>query len=332
MTGEEHLLLVIGAGATKGAREILSPPLGGELKTFVQDELQGRESCLPEHGLDSTLQFLRVSSECNWEKLIENEICNYNKTKKYAHIKTIENLNRALVFSFCNSDVFKKGEDLYSKLVMKLGNNTKISVVSLNYDILFEQAANTQKNIHYVGTNSNSTPVSDKSSIYLYKPHGSIGFCLPASNATTLNAPLNRWASTPINGLPGSDWTMICPKLEYDDIRTELMRSRSPVIAHYADTKPILNARNIIDEIRDKTAAIEFTKAVVIGVSYPKSHSDDPTLKNLLDRAAALSKKSPNNVKYVEPSKEIVTKLLTAGFHKNSIYSCDFKSFVINHI
>ena len=133
-TMQNKVVLLFGAGASKGATHILpyDPPLGIE----VYDRLA---ECFPkEWGPGSQLSRYSEGLRQNFEKTMFDEVCFWNPSL------SILEWQRSMALYFSRFTPEPAGEDLYSKLLLFLRDRGKIRDVvfaSVNYDCIFEQAA-----------------------------------------------------------------------------------------------------------------------------------------------------------------------------------------------
>ncbi len=178
-------ILFIGAGASYGARDqfLLRPPLGPQLCGWL------RRACplmLAEHGLVDLWGTIEDA-----EKILEQHASEENFEMLLARLERTQrvSLQRLLKIAFadltkrrgnCKLDLgFKNEVDGYDDLIKRLNvEPTAWSVVSLNYDILLEDALD-RLGIQYFYPHfpvrlGDEEDNSDK--VRIYSPHGSIRF------------------------------------------------------------------------------------------------------------------------------------------------------------
>ena len=128
------IVFLFGAGASKGARHILpcDPPLGAEVYDRLAEHFPGQ------WGPSSRLGRYSEALRHDFEKTIFNEVCRWNPSLSILEWQR----TMALYFAFFIPD--STGKDFYSRLLSFLQQSGKIRssiFASLNYDCIFEQAA-----------------------------------------------------------------------------------------------------------------------------------------------------------------------------------------------
>jgi hypothetical protein len=160
---ERELVVILGAGASYGARERPAPPLGKDLLAylerylhFIEEEAVRNNSGLPfrQGGeLGKLRRLLDKANEQGWtyERLVDHEVARYNP-----YNEDLSLLNRLLVAAFsppsasynppiqCLDQAFSDRQDLYDDFLSQLKAKGFISecptFITLNYDTLLEQA------------------------------------------------------------------------------------------------------------------------------------------------------------------------------------------------
>lgn len=179
LVSSKKKILFIGAGASYGARKAINIeiPLGQNLLGWLRKkciEIQNDKFMFMYHAMTSQVrEMLNESSEENFELFFQD--LDSDKT---------DEINKFLCLCFCEPKTkyseFKTGfddrEDDYDKLIEKCDLDENWEVISLNYDVLLEQALK-RKGINYHYDNfSFCYPPGDEIGIKIYKPHGSINF------------------------------------------------------------------------------------------------------------------------------------------------------------
>jgi hypothetical protein len=337
-------LLIIGAGASRGAREP-SPPDGNQLLSVLEAVLKQLEGAQPE----SPLNFDEVPEKRGWNgiffskeeiELVHKFISRAIPTGKGyegAIAEILDNdaeggksllllLNRLIAFTFCFNvrglgpriEGFQSGADRYDQCIDKLQISASWMAISLNYDMLFEQAL-FRRPLPFYYPEMNAGLVGDREGVPLFKIHGSINWfpCPTQSLHTETPTPEQKrrattrmtWDET--NRRFSIDFPDVFVS-SYDLIYQELVREeellRSPVMAHYGPRKPVDVNFLFIDGVR--ASALQHIEKVeqafIIGVRPPNG-DDDPIL---LKTFQILKGK---NVTYVNPSKDDCT-LVTSSF------------------
>ena len=211
-------------------------------------------------------------------------------------------LSRLIAFTFCYNprglgpqlDCFHPKTDRYDQCIEKLNINSTWAVVSLNYDMLFEQALE-RKMVPYFYPEIKTTPIGELDYLPLYKIHGSINWfpirpqtlhqptptdCqrLKATTGLSYDKNNNRF-SHDFPGIFSSDYDLI-----YQELVREGELERCPVLAHFAPRKPVdINFSQIERIRRDCIQDIKGVKrAFIIGVR-PIDQKDDPNLFAIFD-------------------------------------------------
>ncbi len=182
-------ILFIGAGASRGARSNPSPPLGPELLGFCR-----RNTALLKSKWGAA-QYVRIFSKAeeifglfprieDYEELL-SLLSGADKTTSLSD-RSILHRSLCLLFSDLSSispqiDVdlgFRMKRDLYVELIEKINLAAdEWVVISLNYDLLFEQALEARKVKFFYphfSTTLGAQPAQE--GVAIYKPHGSVNF------------------------------------------------------------------------------------------------------------------------------------------------------------
>jgi len=290
-------VVILGAGVSHGARGGHAPPLGKDLLDYLDRYLHlvEHEATLNDSGLpfreDGELGKLRcllnAGKEHHWtyEQLIDQELRNYDP-----YNENLSLLNRLLVAAFSPPPVsynppiprldhaFDMRADLYDDLIKALEgkglDSTNLTFITLNYDLLLEQA------LQRAGVTFN----------YLLPGYNRIQGC----GFLKIHGSINWWGNFgPFRQLQQGepvpyDLTLTTLGKDYKNIRVVedpydaciAVDTGDPIIAHYAQGKPAyVNARTLAGIRRE--AAAECTaaaEALIIGVHPPVSPREDETL------------------------------------------------------
>lgn len=292
---ERKPVVIVGAGASHGARERPAPPLGNDLLDylerylhFIEEETVRNDSGLPfrEGGeLGELRSLLDKANGQGWtyERLVDNEIA-----RNDPYNEKLSLLNRLLVAAFSPpsasynirwpGQAFSRGQDLYdgflSHLKAKGFSSEGLTFISLNYDILLEQA------IERTGGSCDYFLPGKlpKCGHVFLKIHGSINWWGRFGPVR----PLRQGEPIPF------DLTFTTRGPVYKEIRIEehpyecctAVDAGDPIIAHYAQGKPAYVNAETLAEIRNKAVAecAAATEALIIGVHPPTSSREDETL------------------------------------------------------
>jgi len=287
-------ILFIGAGASFGARErmLARPPLGNDLCRWLKDQaprLAGNHRLIDLFSSIETAQEIlgRFPNEQNYEYLLGK----LNRDDRVA-------LSRLLQISF--TDLLKRDSSLdlgfrsvpdgYDQLLEHLKFDYSWAVISLNYDVLFEEAL-ARRHLSYLyphfPLHFKDTHV-DKSDLYVYKPHGSINFFAHDHHIIYHgNEPRDPGEQMPTefsydeNGMPVPNypiWFAASPGAENVLGRAHSSATPQPVMANYTAGKPTDVNEKTLALVREE--ALELCRvaeeAVVIGVRPIADATDDP--------------------------------------------------------
>lgn len=299
-------VIILGAGASHGARVPPSPPLGKDLLDYLDRYLRVIEEHIPRnpHGLpfreDQQLDRLRSlienAKEHAWtyEQLVDNEVAKGNP-----YNEDLALMNRLVVAAFIPprtgwnppiprlDEAFSERADVYDDFLSKLKDKgcapSNVILVTLNYDLLLEQAIN-----RLGGTYDYMLPGHFRNQGFsLHKIHGSINWWGDMGSFS----PLEEGKPIP------SPLTVTSRGLVYKEIRIEedpyeaclSSGAGDPLLAHYSPGKPIFVNFPTLAEIRSKaiTECTGATRALIIGVHPPTSRQEDETLWELFFRLEA---------------------------------------------
>jgi len=296
-TSRGKIVIIFGAGASHGARVPPSPPLGKDLLVYLDRYLQVIEEHMPINasGLpfreNQQLYQLRGLVEnakkrrWTYEQLIEHEV-----TERSPYNENLALLNRLVVAAFIPprthwnppiprlDEALSERADIYDDFLSKLKDKgcapSNVIFVTLNYDLLLEQA------IKRLGeTYDYFLPGHERNQGYgLLKIHGSINWWGELGPF----GPLEEDKPVP------SFVTLTSRGPSYKTIRVEkdpyeaciAAGAGDPILAHYGPGKPIFVNSPTLGEIRSRAIAEckGAIQALIIGVHPPSSPQEDETL------------------------------------------------------
>ncbi len=294
-------ILFIGAGASFGARESFSikPPLGPELLQWLKLKsklLENKSSMIGQHSTILEAKNILDSSKTltDYEQFVAS-------LKREDRIK----LHRLIqiMFTDLNSACpeidlgFKEAIDLYDNLINQLKIDDTWILISLNYDILLEQAFD-RSGIQYLYPCFPFTQEQDHYSqpgIRIYKPHGSINFFGQANHQmrygkdakfddyddltpTKFNFKKNGEISA---NFPTVYAGMKGPKNVYTRASDSLCH---PVMANYTKGKDGDINDDTLEKIRKECIDIckQANEIIIIGVRPILDRADDPVVSEIL--------------------------------------------------
>jgi hypothetical protein len=327
-------ILFIGAGASKGARESLgekSPPLGNHLINFLHETIQNNQSVLTdlfprpryyEHAFERMVDFIRSNIGRNYEQALDGVI--RAQSREGDLYSLVHELNRLISFSMRSSypdflrglcipviephPAFANSEDLYDKLVCEKLKESW-TIISLNYDILIEEALLRIGRIfwypfirfgHYVDS------LGAAGAIEILKPHGSINWFPVACHQIGYNS------VPPPSKVEIAEATSSLLSINYegDSVQQNVLIPLfwqyyySPIMAHYCHGKPVTSNPKLISTIR--AACFEriesASEATIIGVS-PVQEDDDSVAFGIFERLKG------RRVNYINPSAQDCNKI-----------------------
>lgn len=293
----DRMIIILGAGASHGARIPPAPPLGKDLLNYLDRYRQLVEEHTPlnPHGLpfreDQQLNQLRVlienSKKRRWtyEQLVGHEVAKMNP-----YNENLALLNRLVVTAFIPpathwdppiprlDQAFEERPDTYDDFLRKLDDKaygpSNTILVTLNYDLLLEQAIQ-----RVGGTYDYFLPGHERNQGYcLLKIHGSINWWGELGPFGPLEA--HKPIPSPV--------TLTTRGPVHKNIRTErdpyeaciAAGASEPILAHYGPGKPAFVNYPTLGEIRSMAIAEckGATHALIIGVHPPSSPQEDETL------------------------------------------------------
>lgn len=297
-------ILFIGAGATLGARAHLStrPPLGLELLGWLRTHsvvLQKTIQLIDVHGIITEAskilaQHSKVSSFEEFLPLLEGH-------------KERESIHRLLQIAFsdltdrrfkgCTLDLgFKNQNDNYDDLIKKLEiNDTDWSVVSLNYDYLFEESLRrVSKEFFYPKVPFQYTDdQTNAKGVAVFKPHGSINFFAQPHHVFSHGGQLsNHEHAMPtkfnfINDQAIPNYPIVYAALPGADnvISRAGDAITKPIIANYTLGKAADINDSTLGGIRELVAkaCLNAKEIVIIGVKPITDSNDDHVVSNILE-------------------------------------------------
>lgn len=289
-------LLIIGAGASFGARmsHAERPPLGKDLLSFIKEKIFYLKSRYSSalfylgHHLNVVEDLLKTNKEQNFEKFIAT----LDRTSR-------ESLHRVLqiLFSDLSDDKFDFGfnerQDDYDTLVkmMRVESPLSWSVLTLNYDILFEQALKRCGVEFHYPQFPRVLGQAEKEGVKIYKPHGSINFFCKADIRISYGKEPDH------NGQPSSFRTakngdlivenpiQFCGGIDSKDIIHKATEGTlSPVIANFTEGKEADYNLSSLEAVRSDALMIakESSFTIVIGINPNTSRVDDELVFNVL--------------------------------------------------
>lgn len=329
-------VLFIGAGASYGARSEhkVQPPLGQELGSWLRNtlsELKGKIGLLQwEPEIEEALSVLEKRTHNDFECLMSKLTAEERSQINMSLLITMSNISdkrsshdlEGADFGFCEIT------DGYDNLIDKLNiKNGMWSIVSLNYDILIEQAL-ARHNISVIYPHFPSSYGQDQSvlsGVKIYKPHGSINFFVQPDpgrygyNGSVHNNHSHMSIETHIdkNGKfnPTYPIVMACPNGVDNVLCTVLASSpRRPVIANYTYGKISDTNQETLERVRQEalSAFREAMEIVAVGVRPIMDKKDDEFVSNVFSilglkniTYVSKSKDDCDNVKYLCPNAEI---------------------------
>ncbi len=240
--------------------------------------------------LDRLRSLIEHAKKHGWtyEQLVDNEV-----SKGNAYNENLALMNRLVVAAFIPprtpwnppiprlDEAFSERADVYDEFLSKLKDKgyapSSVVFVTLNYDLLLEQA------IHRLGGTYDYMLSGHERNqgLSLHKIHGSInwwgemGPFGPLEEAKPIPSPLK----------------VTSRGLVYKEIRIEedpyeaciSSGAGDPILAHYGPGKPVFVNFPTLAEIRSKAIAecTAATRALIIGVHPPASRQEDETLWEL---------------------------------------------------
>lgn len=236
--------IIFGAGASYGSGGCSpqNPPLGNDLFS----ELEGLSGVFNSLSEKSKGVFKKDGFEAGMATIADDS-------------RIINPLQKELACHLSGLSV--KADNAYVRLFNKLQSCIdKVNIITLNYDLLIEQALQRYSLIPDYNANKNG--------VSLLKPHGSCNFLPQLPEGMTLSGNTMLGCGTFIEGLATQAATT------KDEITTWCNDPRnsdlSPVLAMYAEGKRVVINRNLISNTQQKFSdAIASSKLVVlVGIKY----------------------------------------------------------------
>jgi hypothetical protein len=221
------MLFIFGAGASFGS-QACPPPLGKDLFSTICEHFP--------NGVTNSLSDSYNESFINFEagmKRLYAEKSDFDFTQ----------LQKEMALTLLH---FRPHENsLYAELLLLLRNNLdKVSFASLNYDVLFEEIANTQFNlpINYL------EPVY-KGDVEVHKIHGSVNFIpdLPPENIQNLRLV----APKGVSHISCERFKAVNPKEAYE-FSSNNQTALGPIISQYIEGKYFLHSATSMNSVLER--------------------------------------------------------------------------------
>lgn len=326
-------VLFIGAGASYGAREGLRPPLGKDLCNWLRIMIPRMQ----EEGVLFDLRgTINTASSILEKKVAGKRVDSFEKLLSELTFEESVVIHRLLQIAFfdftelsgeSNLDLcFKNKSDEYDRLIKHLDFKTnEWDVVSLNYDLLFEQSLKRNEIDFYYPRMPfvYGDKQFDAKGVKVFKPHGSINFFAhqdPNVSPPDFYKPLE---SKSYKGKDGRNRTehpfFYAVGVNAEDIisRASLHAIEKPVMALYTKGKPAYINEEILIEIRDESCE-SFAKAnevFIVGVNLIRDPSDDECVTRLVN----LSHSKKTTYVSVGEKKEFQKDLPNAEIYNNGL-------------
>lgn len=294
-------ILFIGAGASHAARPEDPPPMGDGLLGWLQEQLKSFKRQGDIEYRSSNLNLARIEEMFEYNN-------KYFRQKKYE--KFIEiilgntkfndgNIQKFMSIAFLVPEVFKikncfqKKIDLYDDLIKSLKIESISNAISLNYDILFEEAVGASQ-FRYAAVDNGENNKEDGHVINIFKPHGSISFY---TKPILFGGNSQSFAAAEEQKLNSPDFynDIIClPFRAYKD-RRELEKyvletqDTYPVMAHYTEGKKSSCSYDGLQKIRELALNLlseknVFSEIIIIGIKPIFKESDDPFVAKFMTK------------------------------------------------
>jgi hypothetical protein len=317
----EDRIVILGAGASYGARaDDCRPPLGVQLANYLRDwnnwwgshppdefeQLREEAIHLPSPevrdpvflvGLD---RFLNAACVDGFEVAATRALD--DSSPDQVDLGALSLLLAQAMLLDCEVSRFPQQKDLLDDLLTAFGiRNAALDVITLNYDLLLEEAAlRVLARIKLSDAVSYSGVSESAGALRLWKIHGSVNWLRSNSHiAGSRSEPVTTRPAKPssYNGkLIGLDTGGIDPPPDTRDEVLQQMRhdsegARRPVVAAlYSVGKPIPNNPSVLHAVREDALDLFRRKpdaeVIVIGVRPPPIEEDDPTLSLIFEAVA----------------------------------------------
>jgi hypothetical protein len=195
------------------------------------------------------------------------------------------------VFSIKNC--FQKKIDLYGKLIETLKIESIFNVISLNYDILFEEAIGTSR-FQYAEVDSEKIDNKDEQFINIFKPHGSINFHTDPISYGGVSQNITASEKQKLNSPKVHDYIISLPFRSYKDrgdLEKHILSAQNtyPVMAHYTKGKKPSWSLNKLQKIREESLNLlskknAFNEIIIIGVKPIFDSKDDPFVASFMNQ------------------------------------------------
>lgn len=349
---------MIGAGASFGAREDLQPgerpPLGKDLAKYLLSWYAAHDpqQWEPETHILRAERSLDTSIPCSCDLLDDVSIRGrmisiLEEAKKTAlgfeeamnllwndqdspWYEAPKRVNQLISWAFTTGDTpqFVERSDLYDELVRKLFQKKGLAVISLNYDVLFEEAVYRvlgKEVVWYPGVRFGQKELS----LPVYKPHGSSNWFVLRGSSRSADLNIARKLAVPL--ALGPEKTPDSQR-EYAILgdRKNLVSSMKRTHGHFDTVMALIMPRKkvplnwpAVDRARDLCLEAIFSNpsanATVIGVHVPID-DDDPLVKKCLMALGQLEGQST----FINPSKDEILQSQQLGFDGKNMTLSEF--------
>lgn len=307
MKKDKKKLLVLGAGASVGARSQdinCSPPLGANLCQWLRSNI---DILLNNNFLIEYYQILRDAKEIlhnspeeNYEKLIQSLGIQNRDSREVLHRLLQIMFCDLSSIKYCNIDLgFNEHVDLYDELIQRLKIDNSWNIISLNYDVLFEQALirNNIDFVHRFFSQSFQDKQEKLDKLIIYKPHGSINYFSQPSQSIKYGLDNNYSSSADFElndyTFHGEDTELrvvpeypIIYSVPEDSVnilsRTTNCSIEAPIMANYTEGKYVDTNEKTLNKVREEAIEISqnANKIFIIGVRPLFDKKDDPFVAN----------------------------------------------------
>jgi len=296
-------ILFIGAGASKGARQNheVTPPLGPELLQFLRKHTQRFKESATRTKL---ICHVHTLEEVHKVLALNPGITNFENFLPSLDRDQRELIHFAVQIFFSDLSVYGHPENLgfanrpdeYDRLIQKLEiSGPEWIVISLNYDVLFEEALRRARIEFYYPLFSFELGVTpDPKLLAVYKPHGSINFLGQADNQVGYNALPELGRPT---GFKTNSSGETCPHYPIvyatpggaENVVTYAHEGAlvSPIMANYTQGKESDTNDGTLGEVRKAclSQCKSDSEILIIGVNPILNSADDPFCSALLSLA-----------------------------------------------
>jgi hypothetical protein len=293
---KQGTILVIGAGASYGARAgTHPPPLGAELGEYLlgwlklESEAGGAHDwpdCLFDSKLEGVIKKARKRRRCasgtNFERAME-------KLLKRQERATLQGVNRLIAAALLGGEKreFASRPDRYDQLLEALRGELR-GIITPNYDLLAEEAlARVGLSYRY-----RALSVAEPNAVVIDKFHGSVNWFHPAGGGVGSTIDIARQNSAPTKVVDQAHLLSHYNDRPLDTFaRTgaidALKRGRSPVLVTYGPGKDAVVDRPTLDRIRSECRTdLEDDPPgllIAVGISPPRGGGDDDAWESLCE-------------------------------------------------